>query len=110
MFTAKDFTMHLSKFLTVALVAILFPLTANAQKMSCSKPIDVYDTKQPVPGYCNVYDRQLAYREERLKFRQMIEDRRTEFIKPQLEAEKDYAQKLEALHARRSHENDITAK
>lgn len=102
--------MHVSKFLTIALVAILFPIAAQAEMSSCSKPIEAYDTKQPVPGYCNVYDRQLAYREERLKFREMIEARRAEFIKPQLEAEADYAQKLQALHARRSHENDVTAK
>ena len=102
--------MKISKLLVIALSMTLLPIAANAQIYGCSKPIQPYNTKQPVPGYCNVYDRQLAYREERLKFREKIEARRAEFIKPQIEAEADYAKKLEALNASRSHENDITGK
>ena len=89
--------MRFSKLIIMSASMLIIPMTANAQ-MSCSKPIGQDKMDKPVPGYCNVYDRQLAYREERLKFRQKIEDRRAEFIKPQLEAEADYAKKLQALH------------
>lgn len=61
-------------------------------------------------GHCTVYDRQLAYREERLKFRALIEERREAYIAPQIAAEKNYKAKLEALNASRSAENDITSK
>ena len=58
-------------------------------------------------SYCSVYDRQLAYQEERLKFRKALDERREDFIKPQLDAQKKYKKDLEALHERRSHDDDV---
>lgn len=94
---------------TITLCFLSMPLVANAAQ-SCTQPIEMYSFKKPVPGYCNVYDRQLAYREERLKFRKILEERRVEFIQPQLDAQKAYQKKLEALHESRTHDNDVTGK
>ena len=100
--------MTLSRLILFTALIMLTPLTAKAEQ-SCEKPIEQDDLYIPVPGYCNVYDRQLAYREERIEFRKKIEERRKEFIKPQVEAEADYARKWEALNARRNHDDDITS-
>jgi hypothetical protein len=100
--------MTFSRISIYALGLLMLAITPVQAKEYCDKPINLREFKKPVPGYCNVYDRQLAYREERIKFREMIEERRKEYIKPQIAAEKDYEKKLEALNNSRSHENDVT--
>lgn len=102
--------MTFSRITTYALGLLILAATPVQAKEYCDKPIDLREFKIPVPEHCNVYDRQLAYREERLKFREMIEQRRKDFVAPQIEAERDYDKKLKALNASRSSENDVTGR
>jgi len=78
---------------------------AQAQDFCAGEVSGIRDIGEAA-SYCSVYDRQLAYREERMEFREMLEERREDFIAPQLAAEKKYQKDLEALHNRRSHDDD----
>lgn len=98
--------MHFLRFFTLTIAFIIIPLAVQAQGYCAQEPINMREIGE-ADRYCSVYDRQLAYREERIKFRKMIEERREDFIAPQLEAEKKYEKDLEALHERRNHDDDI---
>jgi len=94
------------RLITLAIAFISIPLTAGAQGFCAQETISMRDVGE-AESHCSMYDRQLAYREERVKFRKMIEERREDYIAPQLEAQKKYAKDLEALHNRRSHDDDF---
>ena len=101
--------MSASKILLIASAIAIAPfMTAQAQE-SCGQPIQM-DEIGEAEKYCSVYDRQLAYREERIKFRKQLEERRADFIAPSHNAKEQYKKDLEALNNERTHENDITGK
>jgi len=101
--------MSISKIFTISLLCTFIPIMAAQAQQSCGQAIGM-DMIGDAEKYCSVYDRQLAYREERIKFRQMIEDRREEFIAPQIQAQRQYKKDLEALNAKRNASNNITSK
>ena len=89
----------------VAIVAMIWGITMvkiqNAEAselLSCSEAT-TYDlnTESPVP-LCDIQARQLAYREEAIKFREQIAQRGENFAAPSREAHKAYKEQLEALH------------
>lgn len=82
--------------------------TVNAQEV-CGEPIKLRQMGD-AEKFCSVYERQLAYREERLKFRQQIEERREDYIAPYHEALKKYEEDIKALNEERSHDNDVVGK
>ena len=56
-------------------------------------------------GQCDIYARQFAYREEDLKQRALIDERRENYGRPHLEAKKRQAEEWEKINATRSSEN-----
>ena len=94
------------RLLTLAIAFITISSSAQAKDFCTGEPISMREIGE-ADGHCSVYDRQLAYREERLKFRKMLEERREDFIAPQLEAQKKYQKDLETLNEERNHDDDI---
>ncbi len=62
------------------------------------------ETQSPVNA-CDIYTRQLAYRDEALKLREQIKERSTNFAKPIRTLKKQYDKDLEALHDTITEEN-----
>lgn len=89
--------------------AITMVKMANAAEnkvVHCGVPDGFDVTTNPGFEFCDIYSRQLAYREERLKLRKQLEQRQTNFVDPQLEAYKNYKKELEALHNRTTESPD----
>lgn len=103
---AQGMIMPFIKLLTLAAALIAISTSAHAQRVCSQETINLREMG-PADSHCNPYNRQLAYREERLKFRKMIEDRREEYYAPQREAQKQYQEDLEALNEERNHDDDI---
>lgn len=61
------------------------------------------DTKAET--HCDIYQRQLAYREEALKMDALMKERQENFAAPRREALKRYEADMEALNATRSSDN-----
>ncbi len=98
--------MSFLRLLTLSIAFISISSAVQAQGYCSGETISMREIGE-ADSHCSVYDRQLAYREERLKFRKMIEERREDYIEPQLVAQKKYKKDLEALNNERSHDNDI---
>ncbi len=54
--------------------------------------------------HCDIYQRQLAYREEALKMDSLMKQRQENFAAPRREALKRYQEDMDALNAERSSE------
>lgn len=71
--------------------------TAQAQVVHCGVPDEVR-----VPNaefeFCDIFQRQLAYREKRLLLVEDIKERQKSFAAPSIEARKQYQKDLQALH------------
>ena len=106
MYIAKESLMPLLKLIAFSILLAALPFSAQAQEV-CGEPISLRQINPKAEKYCSVYERQLAYREERMKFRKMIEERREDFIAPQIAAQKKYKKDLEALHKNRSSDDDF---
>jgi hypothetical protein len=78
---------------------------AEGKIVQCGEPLkgEGIGTVATDPGqdYCNIYDRQLAYREERLKYKADLEERRENYHAPRREAYENYKADLEALNETR---------
>ncbi|MCB1563941.1 MAG: hypothetical protein KDJ75_10235 [Alphaproteobacteria bacterium] len=78
---------------------------AEGKIVQCGEPLkgEGIGTVETDPGqdYCNIYERQLAYREERLKYKADLEERRENYHAPRREAYKNYKADLEALNETR---------
>ncbi|MEZ5814567.1 MAG: hypothetical protein R3E13_07630 [Alphaproteobacteria bacterium] len=61
------------------------------------------DTK--AEAHCDIYQRQLAYREKALKMDTLMKERQENFAAPRREAIKRYEADMEALNATRSSDN-----
>ena len=55
--------------------------------------------------HCDIYQRQLSYREEALKLEALMEERQENFAAPRREALKRYEEDMKALNETRSSEN-----
>lgn len=72
---------------------------ANAADiMSCGQP-STYDlnTSSPVPA-CDIYTRQLQYRDEAIKLRNQIQARAVNYARPSAILHRQYKENLQALH------------
>lgn len=57
------------------------------------------------PGVCDIYTRQLAYRDEAVAFRNAIQARAVGYAAPREAMKRRYKQQLEALHDRVTEDN-----
>ena len=94
----------------IALLALiglgLWPGMASAQNevVHCSDPIVSTVTTDPGFKFCNIYDRQLAYKENRDDFYKQLKDRQKNFAAPGLEAQNQYRKDVETMHEREAEE------
>ena len=63
-------------------------------------------------GFCgdSIYSRQFEYREKRMELRRMIEQRRQDYIEPNLATYEQYTSDLEVLNEERTHADDLTSR
>ena len=71
---------------------------ADTPVRSCGTPWPGKVETDPGKSYCNIYDRQFAYRDENVKFRSDIEERRENFGAPQQKVVHEYQDTLKARH------------
>ncbi len=89
---------------SLSLLTVLLALTfsANAQAANevvhCGTPVDTHINTDPGFIYCNIYDRQIAYREKRLDLMRQLKERQANFAAPGLETYRKYKQDIEELH------------
>ncbi len=94
--------------ITILLVSIIPLSQATAQEI-CGQVLQMRRLGD-AERFCNSYDRQLAYREERIKFREAIDQRREDFYTPYHDALKQYEEDMKALNEERNHQDDIIAR
>lgn len=64
----------------------------------CGEPVESsVKTEASIP-VCDIYTRQLAYRENILAFRDQLRERQANFAAPSLEARRNYDKMIEELH------------
>ena len=85
------------------IVFLAFTAPANAvDSVSCGAPTKADMITEPYdPHYCNFYDRQLAYREEKLKQGELIRQRQEIYAAPRRAALAQYQKEVEAMNAGR---------
>lgn len=79
---------------------------ANAAEITYCGAASTYDlpTHSPVPA-CDIYTRQLQYREEAKKLRNQIQVRAVDYARPGAVLHKRYKENLQALHDSITEEN-----
>ncbi len=101
------------RFTLLALILIILPLSAQAQQCG-NQPVAPNRDIGQAEGFCgdSIYMRQFEYRENRINFRKMLEQRRSEYIEPALAGYSAYEAELGALNNQRRlfKEDDITSK
>lgn len=93
------FVMSLLFASVVALPAFAAEITSCGTASSYNLP-----TTSPVPA-CDIYTRQLQYRDEAIKLRQQIQARAVEYSRPSAILHKQYKANLQALHDTITEEN-----
>lgn len=100
--------MSASKILIITAAIAIAPFTTASAQDSCGQA-----TQAPEIGdsekFCNIYDRNMAYREERNKFRKSLNERREDYVEPHLNAQEKYKKDIEALNKDRTIENDTSS-
>ncbi len=102
-------------FLTITACTYAIPSTTHAQVVTnqqksiqmCGTAINNKRNIGSADKTCDVYSRQFDYREKRIEFRDMIENRRAEYIAPSLEIQKKYQADIKQYH--KSLEQDAEA-
>ena len=91
--------------LALSFLIVLFSFTAPAdagEVVACGAPTKADMITQPYdPNYCNFYDRQIAYREEKLKQAELIRQRQEIYAAPRRAAREQYEKQVEAMNAQR---------
>ena len=91
-------------------MVMLIPVSSAKAQNACGQIIEPARVGE-AESYCSdIYDRMLDYREQRIEFRKNLDKRRKKFAEPVVEARKRYEQDLADLNARRTHEDDVTAR
>ncbi len=88
----------LTLFGCVAILLFVSPAMAEtlARPVQCGIPTKPDLETDPGIDFCDIYARQLAYRETQKSFREMIEQRRSNYVQPRNEAYKEYREKISA--------------
>lgn len=84
-------------FLSVAVFLGLPASVSAGEPIACGVPESV-GVATEAQDYCNLHQRRFAYREEREKLRQQIDERRENYYAPQNSALKAYDAELETLN------------
>lgn len=92
------------RFSTLSFIALVFfclpGLASAGEVVVCGVP-EAAEMDTAGKDYCNLYQRRFAYREEAMKLRQKIHERRENYHAPQSSAVRAYEADLEALNAER---------
>lgn len=99
------------RFILLAITTIFLSFPALAQQCG-NQPVAANRDIGPAEGFCgdSIYSRQFEYREKRIELRDMIEQRRADYIAPALESYDLYKSDLEALNQERTYIKDHTSK
>ncbi len=91
-------------FILVMVSGLALAAPARAQDIrQCGAPVSGEIPVNAVP-LCDIYSRQIAFREERKKLHDQLQQRRRNFVTPQLAALKTYRESMKTLNERRSAE------
>ena len=88
------------RFFTLILALMLISSPAFAGIEQCGVPVDA-ELGAPDTEFCDIYQRQLAYRIEANKFREMINERNEAFAAPRKAARAQYEADLKAIESER---------
>ena len=86
---------------SLALIALSIPAAHAQTSEFCGVPAPADLDTQAEP-HCDIYQRQLSYREEALKLEALMEERQDNFAAPRREALERYEADIKALNAERS--------
>jgi hypothetical protein len=84
--------------LIYAVTMIRITSAEAAEIYECGAPTTYELETESNADLCDVYSRQIAYRDEAIKFRKQIRQRAESFIIPTVEARKNYLENLQKLH------------
>ena len=79
-----------------------------AEIVDCGAPLYTDIENQSAFDHCDIYTRQLAFREESLALRQAIQERVEDHAAPRKQSREDYEKKLEELHNSTNEDNIFT--
>jgi hypothetical protein len=91
------------RFVLFILALVIAPTTVMAGEVkACGTPTKADMKAMPQDAnYCDIYQRQLAYRVENMKQRSLIGERQENYAAPRREALEQYAQDIEKMNAER---------
>lgn len=95
--------MRLILFFVLALIFSPFASQAG-EIVGCGVPASVTIETDPGFTYCDIYQRQLAYRDEAIKLDRQMKARQINFAAPRIEALKRYQADMEVLNEQRDYE------
>jgi hypothetical protein len=87
---------------TFILSLLILSTPAFAEVEQCGVPDEAELSTTPNTAFCDIYQRQLAYRIEANKFREKINDRNEAFAAPRRAAYEQYQADLKALEGERT--------
>jgi len=86
---------------TLILSLLVLSAPALAEVEQCGVPADAELSTTPNTAFCDIYQRQLAYRIEANQFREMINERNEAFAAPRRAAYEQYKAELKAIEGER---------
>lgn len=86
------------KFFGMALALFVMSNNASAEIVSAGEPPEVRVETSPEYIFPDIYQRQLAYRNQRLALVRDIEARQQNFVDPSIQAHRQYLKDLQRLH------------
>lgn len=93
---------HALPFLGLSLFLCFIPSSANAQQSvvyQCGIPVAGDIDIEPNMNFCDIYARQLAYKDSADTLRDQLEARQKNFAAPRIESYNRYQKELDALHS-----------
>ncbi len=93
------------------ILIIAIPATAHAgQILQCGAPVSVTINTDPNVQFCDIYTRQLKYRDSLISLQEQLQERAKNYVAPGIEARKNYREALAALHESYGEEEEAEAK
>ncbi len=81
------------------ILILAIPTTAHAgQILQCGAPVSVTINTDPNVQFCDIYTRQLKYRDSLISLQEQLQERAKNYVAPGIEARNNYREALAALH------------
>lgn len=88
------------RFLIIIALTFILPASAQAEQgvYQCGEPVEGDIETDPGFSFCDIYQRQLAFKDVRDRLSRQLRERQENFAEPRRQAYEAYQRDLKALH------------